>query len=346
MRRKGFIYLLLLASAAIVLSACKLRNEEQEIQQKVPVRIVQVDLEEIRLLVSASGRLYPSSEQKLSFKTGGIINKVYVSEGQEVKYNQLLTDLKINEIKALVSQATEAYNKANRDFRRVENLYRDTVATLEQFQNARTALNLASSQLEIAKFNLQHSSIMAPSDGRVLKKLAENNELIAPGYPVILFGSERGFWLLRVNVTDREIVLLNPGDTANVTFDAFPDKVFEAMISEKSAFANPYTGLFEITLELVSDTNQFVAGFIGKAEIRSGQIEEYFSIPVEALLEAQGNEGQVHVYENEKAVRRNIQIFRIEKDRILVTKGITSMDWVISDGTSFVRSNSILEVIK
>ena len=109
--------------------------------------------------------------------------------------------------------------------------------------------------------------------------------------------------------------------------------------------ANPYTGLFELTLELASGTKQFVAGFIGKAEIRSGQTDQYLSIPVEALLEAQGDEGQVHVYENEKAVRRNIQILRIEKDRILVIDGISAQDWVITEGTSFARSNSIIEVI-
>ncbi len=45
---------------------------------------------------------------------------------------------------------------------RVSNLYRDSVATLEQLQNSQTFFDVAESNLNIVKFNLKYSEIRAP----------------------------------------------------------------------------------------------------------------------------------------------------------------------------------------
>ncbi len=331
--------------AFIFSGSCKNLQKEETTEQLVPVRIELVKDEEVRSVVLSSGRLFTSSEQRLAFKTGGIVNRIYVSEGEQVRKGQLLAELKTNEIRALVMQATEATEKARRDFNRTRNLYRDTVASLEQYENARTALRVAESQLEIAQFNLQYSSINAPANGKILRKLLENNEMAAPGYPVFLFGTTQGAWQLKVNVTDREIILVTLGDSARVSFDAYPANYFFALVTEKSAMADPYTGLFEVTIDLLPTDLQLVAGFIGRAVIYTGETQKLISIPVEALVEARGNEGWVHLYDNGRAVLRNIQIMRIEGDRILVSKGLKPEEIVITEGTSFVKPGSRLKLI-
>ena len=329
----------------LLVAACITKTHEETQDQAIPVRIEMVKSEEIQPFVRSSGRLFPSSEQKLAFKTGGIVSKIYVSEGQIVMKGQLLAQLKKDEVSALVSQATQAVEKTGRDYKRVSNLYRDSVATLEQYENALTALKLAESQLEIVKFNLQYSSIHAPGEGKILRKLVEDNEMVAPGFPVLLYGSTKGTWLLKVNVTDREVVLIDTGDSAIVNFDAYPGKKFQARVAEKSAMAHPYTGLFEITLELSLTEYQLVTGFIGRAVIFSGKKVKVMSVPIDALVEAQGTEGVLHLFEDEKAVRRNIQILRIEGNRLLVSEGLTGDEMVITEGTIFIKQDSKLRSI-
>lgn len=336
---------LIIIIPVLVFSACKPKAHEETQDQGLLVRVEIVKSEEIQPFVRSSGRLFPSSEQKLAFKTGGIVNKIYVSEGQTVKQGQLLAQLKTDEVSAMVSQATQAVEKTRRDYRRVSNLYRDTVATLEQYENVLTALKLAESQLEIAQFNLQYSSIRAPGEGKILRKLVENNEMVAPGFPVFLYGSTKGTWLLKVNVTDREVVLIETGDSAIVNFDAHPGKEFQARVTEKSAMANPYTGLFEITLELTLTEYQLVTGFIGRAVIFSGEKMKALSVPVDALVEAQGTEGVLNLFEDGKAVRRNIQILRIEGDRLLVSEGLSGDELVITEGTLLIKQGSKLRSI-
>ena len=109
------------------------------------------------------GKLASKEELKLSFKTGGIISEIFVDEGQTVKKGQVLAKLNLSEIQAQVNQAILGLDKAERDYRRANNLYKDSVVTLEQLQNTTTALDIAKSNVKIAEFNLQFSTIKAQS---------------------------------------------------------------------------------------------------------------------------------------------------------------------------------------
>ena len=116
-------------------------------------------------VIKTSGQLTTNDETILGFKTSGIVSSILVKEGDFVKKGQLLATLDLREINALVSQARHGYEKAQRDFRRVQNLYRDSVVTLEQLQNAETGLAVAKEQLEAANLTeVFHPSMPPPVD--------------------------------------------------------------------------------------------------------------------------------------------------------------------------------------
>ncbi len=58
--------------------------------------------------IEVAGLVASIEEARLSFKTGGIIEKIYVKEGQNVTKGQLLATLNLTEINANVQQANEA----------------------------------------------------------------------------------------------------------------------------------------------------------------------------------------------------------------------------------------------
>ena len=163
-----------------MLSACQ---DKQTISisvnsDTIPVRIIPVQEEVLQEKVEASGQFTTEDETFLAFKIGGVIQQVLVREGDYVQEGQLLATLNPAEIQAQVDQAETALEKAKRDFKRAENLYLDSVATLEQFQNSKTALSIATQQLQIAAFNRQYAAIRASSKGVVLKKMIANIDLI------------------------------------------------------------------------------------------------------------------------------------------------------------------------
>ncbi|MEM8908154.1 MAG: biotin/lipoyl-binding protein, partial [Bacteroidota bacterium] len=169
--KKILLLLIPFVTTAILLTANR-SGELSEAEVDRPVREVttmKADAVKYRPTIFATGKLASKEEIKLSFKTGGIIKNILVSEGQYVRKGQLLAELNLDEIGARTQQAQMqeqqaainldnaklALNIAERDYRNARGLFQDSVATLEQLENAELQLNSARNQLEAAETNLR-----------------------------------------------------------------------------------------------------------------------------------------------------------------------------------------------
>jgi RND family efflux transporter MFP subunit len=343
MKKSGSIVLL----SIILLSGCRNSTETSERPEITRVRTVTVKQEKISIPVHSGGIIATSEELKLSFKAGGIVSEISVKEGARVKSGDLLARLNLSEIRASVNIAEKGHEKALRDWTRAKNLYADTVATLEQFQNATTALEVAQSNLEIARFNLRHSTITAPGDGIILKQLIRENELVGPGYPVFLFGLSGESWKVKAGLSDRDIVRIREGDSASVILDAYPGKAFSAEVNRISSIANPMTGTYEVELLLKNDGYRLAAGFIAGVDIFISGSTRLNLVPVGAIVDADGKAGYVYtVNESGNAIRLQVNIEALTGDHVAVTglpEGVTE---VVSEGVSYLKDGMKVEVVK
>src|ERR1700754_4068683 len=103
--------------------------------EAIPVKVRPVTTGNHNRILQYSGLIASNSEAHLSFKIGGIISRIYVKEGDHVAAGQLLATLDLTEINAQVQQASQNLEKSQRDEGRMTNLYRDTVASLEQLHH-------------------------------------------------------------------------------------------------------------------------------------------------------------------------------------------------------------------
>lgn len=356
-----FIITLLLAAC----SSKETTTEHRAVSNAKKVETAQVKSLDYQSKVVATGRLALEEEAKLSFKTGGIIASINVSEGQKVRKGTVLATLDLQEIQARnqqaqlgqqqaainVDNAQLALRLAQRDFDNAKGLYQDSVATLEQLENAEVQLDNARNQLaqaekglavqgqqvSVADFNLQYSRIIAPSDGVILKKFAEANELAGPGTPIFRFGSSEKAKVIRANLTDKDVIHVQLGNKANIQFDAYPNTIFTGVVIEKASLADPFTGTYEVEIQLNDEDKQLLSGFIGRVEIITNTTAGLLQIPIDALLGANGDEGEVFVVENGKAVKTGIRIFKIKNDQLLVARGLDSSDQVITSGVGYLE---------
>jgi membrane fusion protein, multidrug efflux system len=295
--------------------------------------------------VRAVGRLAPKDELALAFKIGGVIERIEVDEGDAVRRGALLAVLERTEIDAAVERAAESVGKAERDLKRTRALYAEDVATLEQVEDLTTALNIARANLDAARFDARYARIEAPADGVVLARRADPSELIAAGAPVLVVGDlERG-WSVRAAVTDRDVVQLAVGDKARVTFDAFPSDVFATHIERIASASDPATGTYEIELAIEPDGKPFVAGLVAKVEleIRGG---DRLWIPVEALLEADGDYASVFVLASDDLVeRRRVRIGVLSDESVEVREGLSLGEQVVTDGAAWLAEGARVAVM-
>ena len=331
----------------LLLSGCRNETVQTPKDETTRVKILSIKPEDLSISVHSSGMLASEEEIKLSFKTGGIVAGINADEGDRMKKGDILASLNLSEINANVNLARNGYEKALRDWTRAKSLYNDTVATLEQFQNATTALNVAKSNLEIARFNLMHSTIKAPADGIVLKQLVRENELVGAGYPVFLFGTKGKYWKIKSGLADRDVVRINPGDSAVVVFDAWPGVKFPAVVDLVSEMASPMTGTYETEMSLDGMGYRLASGFVAIVDIYPAKRQTFTLVPVGAIGGADGKKGFVwSVSDSGSAEKHEIEIASIKGQEAFVTGLPEHITEIVSEGAAYLREGMKVEVVK
>lgn len=334
--------------------ACGKKEEKKEaavaIEEVIPVRIAEVGAAVATDPIQASGLLASETEARLAFKTGGVIQKIYVKEGDRVAKGQLLALLNLTEINAQVQQATESVQKSERDLKRVNNLYRDSVATLEQVQNLTTALNVAKNTLDIAQYNKTFSEIRATTSGVVIKKLMNDGELVGPGAPVLVVNAtSRQDWVLRVGVSDKDWARLRDGNRADVHLDAFPNQSFSASVKNLSPVPDLNSGLYQAELSVQGlDPSRLATGLFGKATLYPTvlQTKGLTAIPIDALIEGNGELAYVFVPAGNVAKRIPIRISHFNNEKAFVASGLEGVESIIVDGSAYLTEGAKIKVVR
>ncbi|MES2519304.1 MAG: efflux RND transporter periplasmic adaptor subunit [Bacteroidota bacterium] len=313
----------------------------------ISVKLADVSQANSTEAIKVSGLVGSLQEARLSFKTGGIIEKIYVKEGQNVRKGQLLATLNLTEINAQVQQASESVQKAERDLKRITNLYRDSVATLEQVQNLTTALSVAKQSFEIASYNQGYSKIYASNNGVIVKKLMNEGELAGPGTPVFFMNASGvNDWVIKVGIADKDWTRLRMGDRATVQLDAFPETIFTAVVSNLSQGADQSSGLYQAELQLNTQGKKIATGLFGNAQIMPSTIQKHTSIPIDAVVEGNGDDASVYVVANGKAHKMPIRLVGIDNTRAFVGTGLAGIMQVITDGSAYLVEGSKVKVVK
>jgi RND family efflux transporter MFP subunit len=346
------LFFLLMISIMLSLASCTARTEPVRKMEStiIPVKTIPLKQTNAITAVNVSGQFTTDDEVMLSFKTTGIIDKMYVKEGDPIRKGQLLATLNLTEINASVQQARLAYEKAVRDHERLINLFNDSVATLEQVQNAKTALDLAAQQLNSVQFNRRHSEIRAEANGFVLHKLASEGQQVSSGNAVLQTngaGSEK--WILRSGVTDKQWAAIKTGDPAEIGIASSAGTPVAGKVTRKSEAADPVNGLFNIDITVNGNhPGQIATGMFGNGVImtntgnnNANQKPDRWSVPYEALLDGDGSTGYVFITNDNKTARKvKVVITGMEKDYVIISEGLENAGSLIVSGSAYLTDQS------
>ena len=334
----------------LVVASCGKSAPEKVIPsatETIPVKVVTIEKSAANSTINASGQFTTDDETFLSFLTGGIVKQLLVKEGDRVRKGQLLATLDLTAINAMVNQAKIGLEKSKRDLERATNLQKDGYATLEQVQNAQTAVDIAEQQLSSARFNLKYSEIRAVADGFILKRFVNQGQLVSTGTPVFQTnGAGDGKWYLKVGVSDHEWNNIQEGDEAWIRAEAFGDRKVKAIVSRRAESSDPYTGTFSIDLTITEKTSALIAsGMFGKAEITPRVQSTSWTIPYEALLDGDAGEGFVFVTDDRKTVKKiPVQVGAVQQQSVVISSGLETHKLLIVSGSAYLNETSAIVI--
>lgn len=331
--------------AVLIFSNCKVDYSNPEAEKlsrltKNYVKVINVEEQNTPVPIRAIGRLGSDKEVKLSFKIGGVIAMMKGEEGDYVRTGQTLARLRTNEIDAQVLKAERALQKAERDLERIQKMYADSAATLENVQDLTTLVQVTKADLDIATFNQNYAQINSPVNGRIIRRLAEPNELVGPGQPLFVIASAAGgSYVMKVSLSDRDITRVDYNSKAKVYFDAYPEKEFDAKVSSIAENADPITGTFEVELSLAAGNARLRNGFIGKVDLRPSVSNAYLELPMAAIVEGDEKELSVFVPTPDSLARMiKVRPFHITSEAVFVYKPDNiELNEVITDGAPYLN---------
>jgi len=234
------------------------------------VEIANVTATTIVETVSATGKIQPEIEVKISSEVSGEIISLNVKEGQVVKkgdllvkinpdlytsgYNRTLSNL--SGTKANLSQAEASFKEAKANYDRNKTLFAKgiiskadwdkTVASFEvakaNKQSAYFNVQSASATVNEAKDNLGRTTIYAPADGTISVLNVELGERVLGTQQMagteILRVANLNNMEVEVDVNENDIVKIKVGDEANVEVDAYLKKQFKGIVTSISNSAS------------------------------------------------------------------------------------------------------------
>jgi RND family efflux transporter MFP subunit len=307
--------------------------------QAAPVRVATAAPAEFLNQIRTVGRVQPDRTYVLAFKTAGVVSVLNVQEGDAVTKGQVLAELDPRDVNAQLREAEEAADKAARELDRIRALHERDYASDASLQDAQAQAKSTFAAAQAARSTQGYASIVAPADGVVLQRSVEANGVVAAGAPVMTLSDMSESFVLAAGLADRDALRVALGDAAEVTFDAFPDQVFAATISEIGADADARTGTFQIKLKIDHNSAPLKSGLVGRAAITpSVAADVALAIPVDAILEGHGDQALVFVVDpaTGAATRTRISTGRLSGALVAVTAGLAAGDQIVVDGAGYL----------
>ena len=279
--------------------------------RKEPVITVQVEKVQARTLtqvVTATGKIQPEVQVKITPEVSGEIVTLPVKEGQKVKKGDLLMKIKPDfyiaqrdQYAAALLQTKASLSKSEPEFRRMETLFKKGLASESEFDQARAAYEAnkaafaqASASLDQANESLRKTTMLSPMDGTVSQLNSELGERVLgtvqfQGTDVMTI-ADLSRMEARVDVSENDVILVSIGDTARIEVDAFPDRKVNAVVYEiantaKSTGAGTQEEVtnFEVKMRIVGSEIQLRPGMSMTGDIETETKHNVLTVPIQSV---------------------------------------------------------------
>lgn len=352
--KKIIISLVVLAAAgagvAKVLSDNKAENEARiEVVSKasgvVPVKIVEVKKESVKLDFVGNGNFVPNQDLKFMAETGGRITEILVKEGSRVAKGQVLARLEEKYLSLDLQTAKDAFEKIKGDKARFENSLKTGGVTQAQVDDITLQLRNAEIRLDQAEKRKEDAAIKAPISGIINKKYIELGAYVSPGTALFDIVDVSSLKLV-VGVDEKRVVLLQNGTQVDIKVPVFPDKSFTGTISFIASKADASLN-FPVEIKVANvQGNAIKAGMYANATFRFKDEAPVLSIPRGAFVGSVSSQ-QVYVLTQNNAVSlRKITTGAIFGQTVEVLEGLEEGEKVVVSGQINLVDGSEVEVVQ
>lgn len=288
--------------------------------------------------VKATGTAMALSMTKVMPLVPGLIIRLPVKEGQQIKKGQILAQqdqrgfkLGLRQAKAAVEMAEVGVSAAKRERDRFEKLLRggaSTQATVDQitdkFLGAAAGLKQARVAVEMGQKALKDSVIRAPYNGIVVKKMVSIGDYATSMPPTVLFIlMETHIMELHISLPEPEMGRVEVGLAVTADFTSVGQKV-TGKIARIVNNVDPMSRSFIAIVELPNPEMAIKPGLFAQVEVKASAPRRRLLVPKEAVVDEGKGVYSVFTTDGKKASRRVVQVTQGGQDKTEVLSGIAA----------------------
>ena len=291
-------------------------------EKPIPVTTEKAVRKTILQTVSATGKVQPETEVKISPEVAGEIIELPVEDGMSIKKGDLLVKVKPDSYKALLEQQEAAISsakatnlqqkatmmKTEQDIKRAEDMFAKKTISVQEYNAAQAAYDVAKNTYESslheieraqagssqARDALSKTTVYSPIDGTVT---ILNSKL---GERIVATGQFAGTEVMRVadlehmqavvDVNENDVPNVKIGDKARVKIDAYGDRKFNGTVAQ-IANTGKTTGTgtqeevtnFEVKINLDRENVLLRPGLSATADIETNMVKDAVAVPMQAV---------------------------------------------------------------
>jgi HlyD family secretion protein len=291
-------------------------------EKPIPVTTDKAVRKTIVQTVSATGKVQPEIEVKISPEVAGEIIDLPVEDGMPIKKGDLLVRIKPDSYKALLEQQEAAISsakatnlqqkatmlKTEQDIKRAEDMYANKTISVQEYNAAQAAYDVAKNTYESslheieraaagssqARDQLSKTTVYSPINGTVTilnSKLGER--IVATGQfagTEVMRVADLGHMEARVDVNENDVVNVKVGDKAKVKIDAYGDRKFHGTVYQ-IANTGKTTGTgtqeevtnFEVKIRVDDHDVMLKPGLSCTADIETNMVKDVVAVPMQSV---------------------------------------------------------------
>jgi RND family efflux transporter MFP subunit len=304
-------------------------------------------------------------------RTSGRLLSVNVQLGDRVRRGQVLAKVEDREIveqvraaeasqevaKATIRQREADLKVAELNYERSKNLFQRQLlakqalddaesrymAAVAQFDLSKAQLSQNDARLQELRINLQHTSVTSPVDGFVGSRSVDPGAMVSTNTAIASVVDISRLRLV-VNVVERDLKLVNPGDLAAVEVDAYPGEKFSGKIARVAPVLDPATRTAQMEVEIPNTDSRLKPGMYARINLTVEERKGTLVVPKSAVVDFESKRGVWVPNDERRAVFSPVTLGIEGPEHVEILSGLKLGDKFVNAGAGAVRNNDQLVI--
>lgn len=319
-------------------------------ERNIPlVTSYKVETEEFNHYLELQGNVETKKNVVLTAEMAGVLEKIYVEEGQKVAKGQVLARIDDGGLNQQLAQMQTQLELAKTTYERRERLWDQQIGSEIEYLQAKSNYEGQINAVNQMKSQVAKSAVTAPFSGVIDEIVTEQGNMVNPGQTQILRLVNLDDMYINSDIPETYISNVTEGKSVEVSFPVLGDTV-ETKVRQTSSYINPNNRTFNAEIAVPNKKNNIKPNLTARVKINDYTNKNAILVPQNIISE--NAEGQQYLYvldemEGDTAVAKRVivETGKSQGDKIEILKGLENGDLIIKEGARSVKEGQAVKLI-